>query len=216
MIQGILTLENSEITDQDYFLTATGSDLTFTNIVYRNTTVTQIMFKVDQSDMRLTNITLSDFQSSLSDLNMFYLLNTILMVDTMEYSNSNIKLMTAILTTIDINFVTLKDLAIHSEVMFLRSIQEQGSTIDGNTVYSHIKHSSFKSISGNTLSSVIVSKSDFVSFENVTFIGFVNTPLQILSSRIRFMKSLYMSNNKSPLKVQQSVISLIENSTFEN
>jgi len=197
-------------------MTATGSDLKLTDIIYKNTTVTQIMFKVDQSDLRLTNMVLSDFQSTVSGLNMFYLLNTILMVDKMEYSNSDVKLMTAILATININHITLKNLTINSEVIFLRSIQEQANDINGNTVYSQIKHSSFASMSGNTLNSVIVSKSDFMSFENLTFIDFMNTPLQILNSKIGSIKSLYMSGNKSPLKVQQSVISSIEGSTFQN
>ena len=197
-------------------MTATSSDLTFAGIVYRNTTVTQDMVKVDQSDLRLTNMTLSDFQSTVSGLNMFYLLNTILVVNSMEYRNSNVKFMTAILSAIDINYATLKDLAINSEVMFFRSIQEQGSTIDGNTVYSQIKHSRFQSISGDTLSSVIILKSDFVSFENVTFSNFATIPFQIENSKIGSIKSLYMSNNKSPLKIQKSVISSIEGSTFEN
>ena len=202
------------VTNQDYFLTAVESIIEISEFTYSKTMLSKTPFLLNDCFVKMSNTQLSHLSSQSSAIVIMNVLNTVLEISNVTYTDSTVKLMSVTLSTLNAYQLTVSEIESDTEVIYLRSLQEHGVNAQGNTVKSEVTNSVFSSIVTHLSSSWVIVSSHISSFSNVTLSGFSQPPLEIQSSKIATITNLNLTENDFPVEIIRSEISSISNSSF--
>lgn len=102
MIIAQITVKTTSFTNQQYIVSATGSRLSFESSSFSDLQIQSKLFRVSESDLALTNITITNKTCSTPDDEIFYLVKAYVQIDGLSYLSSRCRLVNSGLSQIQI------------------------------------------------------------------------------------------------------------------
>ncbi|CAI2367407.1 unnamed protein product [Moneuplotes crassus] len=217
IVLGKFAISNSELVYQTELIHGTGSSISISNSSIGDITLASHFAGISECDFSIINTSFDNIFCENGIHEVFHLVNTYLEVDSMNYTNSNCRLVNSGFSQLNLKNLHIKSVKLERvNLMTIFKSKASNANNDGKLVQTAILDSSFENITIIEAHLISVKKSEINQIKNTHFVNISSQILKVEDSRIYSIDKTSFKENLKCLYFIKSVIDLIHSSTFES